>query len=152
MPQIKVSSFVKMVPEVARGHLPGHLQHFKVLLMPWLSQVYYDDKRLHYELVKLPSRFSENRLELGLHFESKDRALNETLRAGFDRYLYEVKDALGDDWSAEPWDRGWTKIYTTFSYPVLDEAFLEEMAQQLARTIQVMQPIYQHIYPTAVRR
>ncbi len=143
MAPIKVSSFVKTVPEQARGYLPRDLQKFKVLLMPWLSQMYYENKLLHYELVKLPSRYSENRFELGLHFESKDRALNERLLAGFDRYLYEVREALGDNWCAEPWDRGWTKVYTTFDYEVLDDAFAEEMAQQLAHTIQILQPIYE---------
>ena len=139
---IKVSTFVKEVPEVARGLLPDDLRHFKVSLMPWLSQAYYDDKRMHYELVKLPSRFSENRMELGLHFESKDRALNGTLLNGFERYLFEVREALGDEWCAEPWDRGWTKIYTTFTYEVLDEARLADTARLLAQTISVMQPIY----------
>lgn len=143
MAAIKVSSFVKMVPEQARGYLPRSLQKFKVFLMPWLSQVYYDNKLLHYELVKLPSRYSDNRLELGLHFESRDKALNEALLTGFDHYLYEIREALGDSWCAEPWDRGWSKVYTTFDYEIMDEAFADEMAQQLARTIQVMQPIYE---------
>ncbi len=142
MAQIKVSVFVRDVLEVARGYLPADLKKFKVVLMPWLSQAYYDDKHLHYELVKLPSRYSENRLELGLHFESKDRERNLALLNGFDHYLFEVRDALGDAWCAEPWDRGWTKIYTTFSYSVLDERFLDQTAQQIAQTIRVMQPIY----------
>jgi hypothetical protein len=139
---IRVSDFVKTVPQIAREHLPRNLRNFHVFVMPWLSQVYYDDKRLHYELVKLPPRFGDNRLEIGLHFESKDRALNDILLAGFDRYLFEVRDALGEQWYAEPWDKGWTKIYTTFEYQIMDEAFRDEMAKQLAEAIKVMQPIY----------
>ncbi len=139
---IKVSEFVKTVPQVAREKLPRNLRNFHVILMPWLSQVYYDDKWLHYELVKLPTRYGENRLEIGLHFESRDRAVNDMLLAGFDRYLFEVRDALGDQWYAEPWDRGWTKIYTTFEYQIMDEDLLEEMADQLARTITTMEPIF----------
>ena len=139
---IKVSEFVKNVPQVAREKLPRKLQNFHVILMPWLSQVYYDDKWLHYELVKLPSRYGENRLEIGLHFESRDHTLNTMLLAGFDRYLFEVRDALGEQWYAEPWDRGWTKIYTTFTYQIMDEELLSEMADQLARTITTMEPIF----------
>jgi hypothetical protein len=139
---IRVSDFVKTVPQIAREHLPRNLRNFHIFVMPWLSQVYYDDKRLHYELVKLPPRFGDNRLEIGLHFESKDRALNDILLAGFDRYLFEVRDALGEQWYAEPWDKGWTKIYTTFEYQIMDEAFRDEMAKQLAEAIKVMQPIY----------
>jgi hypothetical protein len=139
---IKVSEFVKTVPQVARKQLPRHLQGFNVFLMPWLSQVYYDDKRLHYEVVKLPPKYGENRLEVGLHFESKDKTLNDMLLAGFDRHLFEIRAALGDDWWAEPWDKDWTKVYTTRHYQVMDEQLLEEVAAQLARTITIMQPIY----------
>ncbi len=139
---IKVSEFVKRVPQVAKDQLPRELRSFKVFLMPWLSQLYYDDKRLHYELAKLPSRYGDNRLELGLHFESQNRAVNDTLLAGFDHHLFEVRDALGSDWYAEPWDRGWTKIYTTFGYQSMDDDLLEQTAVQLAEAIKVMQPIY----------
>jgi hypothetical protein len=142
---IKVSQFVKDVPQVARKQLPRKLQGFHVFLMPWLSQVYYDDKLLHYEVVKLPSKYGENRLEVGLHFESKDKALNDRLLAGFDRRLFEIRAALGDDWYAEPWDRDWTKIYTTRYYQVMDEQLLEEVAALLAQAITIMQPIYYRI-------
>ncbi|MEP7288799.1 MAG: hypothetical protein ABI947_23855 [Chloroflexota bacterium] len=139
---IKVSVFVKTVPEVARDLLPANLRDFQVALMPWLAQLYYEDKRLHYELVKLPDRYGENRLEIGLHFESQDHALNELLLTGFERYLFEVREALGDNWYAEAWDKGWTKIYTTASYIVMDDEFLQQTAKQLADAITVMQPIY----------
>ena len=69
MAVLKVSTFVKLVPEAARSLLPPELRRFKVALMPWLSQTYYEDKLLHYELVKLPSRYGENAWEIGLHFE-----------------------------------------------------------------------------------
>lgn len=139
---IRVSDFVKRVPQVAKEQLPRELRGFKVFLMPWLSQVYYDDKRLHYELAKLPSRYGDSRLELGLHFESHDRRLNDSLLTGFDRHLFEVRDALGDDWYAEAWDRGWTKIYTTFEYSSMDDELLEHTAARLAEVIKVMHPIY----------
>ncbi len=139
---IKVSEFVKAVPQVARKQLPRHLQDFHVFLMPWLSQVYYDDKRVHYEVVKLPPKYGDNRLEVGLHFESKDKVFNDMLLAGFDHHIFEIRAALGDDWWAEPWDRDWTKVYTTRRYQVMDEQLLEEVAAQLAQAITVMQPIF----------
>ena len=145
---IRVSDFVKQVPQAARPQLPRSLQGFHVMLMPWLSQVYYDDKRIHYELVKLPPRYGDNRLEIGLHFETKDRALNDRLLTGFDRHLFEIRATLGDDWWAEPWDRGWTKVYTAFTYQVMDDQLLDETAAQLARAIAALHPIYQHIKET----
>jgi hypothetical protein len=142
---IKVSEFVKQAPQVAREQLPKELRNFKVFVMPWLSQVYYDDKWFHYEIVKLPTRYGANRLELGLHFESRDRAVNDSLLLGFDHHLWEVREALGADWWAEHWDRGWTKIYTAFDYQTMDDELLEDTAQQLAKAISVLQPLYRRI-------
>src|SRR5215813_4277416 len=138
---LRVSEFVKRAPQEARPRLPKELRDFRVIVMPWLSQVYYKDKLLHYEVVKLPQRYGENRLEIGLHFESRDQSLNARLLKGFDHHLLEIRDALGDDWWAEPWDRGWTKIYTAFQYQTMDEDLLDQTANQLAQTIKVMQPI-----------
>jgi hypothetical protein len=142
---INLSTFVKRVPEAARAHLPADLRKFRVSLMPWLSQCWYDDKLIHYELVKLPPRFGENRLEIGYHFESKNRTLNEQLLAGFSRYLFEIREALGEAWWAEPWDRGWTKVYTTMEYTRLDDDYVEVVAQDLARVIRILHPLYRLI-------
>lgn len=139
---LKVSEFVKRAPQEARPLLPKELRDFRVFVMPWLSQVYYNDKLVHYEIVKLPQRYGDNRLEIGLHFESRDQSLNARLLRGFDHHLLEIRDALGDDWWAEPWDRGWTKIYTTVQYQIMDEDLLDQIANQLASAIKVMQPIY----------
>jgi hypothetical protein len=143
MTQIKVSQFVKLVPEQTRPLLPTRLRDFRVLLMPWLSQLYYQDKLIHYELVKLPSRYGDTRLELGLHFESRDHALNSHYLHGFEHYLFEVRDELGENWHAEQWDRGWTKIYTTFDFMTMDEDLVQEVAGLMARTIIKLQPIYE---------
>src|SRR5579859_4519774 len=148
---IRVSDFVKRVPQLAREQLPSELQGFKVFLMPWLSQVYYNDKRFHFETVKLPSRYGENRLELGLHFESRDAAENAALLAGFQPYVFELRDALGDDWYAEPWDRGWTKIYTTYEFQVMDDDLLALTAKHLADAIRLMQPICRRLTGQRVR-
>jgi hypothetical protein len=152
MALIKVSSFVKLVPETARMLLPAELRGYRMFLMPWLSQAYFDDKLIHYELVKLPPRFSNSRLELGLHFESKNHALNAQLLAGFDRYLYEVREELGEEWYAEPWDRGWTKVYTTVDYLQMDEDLVERTAQQMAAAISVLQPLYHLIHSSLKKR
>src|SRR5258708_12026125 len=142
---IKVSEFVKRVPQVAKDQLPRELRSFKVFLMPWLSQVYYDDKRLHYELVKLPSRYGDNRLEIGLHFESYDRTLNDTLLAGFGRHLFEGRDALGDDWYAEPWGRGWTTIYTPFADQAMADDLLYPPPVRRVRAPNGMSPNFSHL-------
>jgi hypothetical protein len=145
MSLIKLSQFVKLVPEAARPHLPASMRKFKVALMPWLSQLYYDDKLLHFELAKLPTRYGDNRMEIGFHFESRNSALNSKLLAGFDRYLFEVREALGEDWWAEQWDRGWTKVYSTFALEPLDEEYVEKVGEDLAKVMMVLYPIYKII-------
>jgi hypothetical protein len=139
---VKTSLFVKTVPSLAKPHLPKNLRAFKQTLLPWLVQLYYDDRLLHYELAKLPEKYGANRLEIGLHCESRDRELNTALLEGFDRYLLEIRDKLNADWWAEPWDRGWTKVYTTLVYDDLTEELAESVALQLAQAITVIHPIY----------
>ncbi len=141
MAVLKVSNFVKLVPEAARPLLSPELRRFKLMLMPWLSQAYYDDKLLHYELVKLPSRYGENNWEIGLHLESRNPAHNADGLNWFDRHLFEIRDALGDDWCAEPWDRGWTKVYVTFTLETLDESLVEPTAERLAQAISTLEPM-----------
>jgi hypothetical protein len=149
---IKVSEFVKLVPQAVKPHLAPDLRQFKVALMPWLSQVYYDDKFIHYEIVKLPQRFGDSHIELGFHFESRDHSLNDRLLLGFDRHLFEIHDALGEQWYAEQWDRGWTKVYTVQRFEYMDNDFVEETAKQLASAITVMQPIYESILSPQSRK
>ena len=145
---MNTSQFVKAFPGAVKAHLPKPLKGFKHVLMPWLVQLYYDDKNVHYELAKLPSKYGENRLEIGLHCESRDHHLNAMLLAGFERYLFEVRDQLGENWWAEPWDRGWTKIYTTYEYHSMDEALLEQLAGEMAKSINVLHPLHQLILST----
>jgi hypothetical protein len=142
---INLSTFVKLVPEATRAHLPSSLRKFRVALMPWLSQLYYDDKLIHYELVKLMPRYGENRLEIGLHFESKDHHLNSRLLRGFERYIFEVREQLGEDWWAEQWDKGWTKVYTTADFIAVDEDYVEQLGKHMAQAITVLEPLYQVI-------
>ncbi|HVO42701.1 MAG TPA: hypothetical protein VMT34_08765 [Aggregatilineales bacterium] len=142
---MNTSQFMKNVPLITKSQLPKALQSFKQTLLPWLVQLYYDDRYLHYEVAKLPEKYGANRIEIGLHFESRDHGLNNALLRGFDRYLLEVRDAVGEDWWAEPWIRGWTKIYTTIQYQTIDQALLEETGMQLAKAMVVLQPIYSRL-------
>lgn len=86
-------------------------------------------------------------LEIGLHFESRDQAENETLLRGFDRRMVEVKAALGPQWEAEMWDKGWTKIYETVPYEPFSNKLLETISKRLARAMMVLQPIWEEVQP-----
>ena len=137
-------AFFGGLPPALRPLLPRPLQRFKsVQRFSWLVQVYYDDPMLHYEVWHLGR--DRGKLEIGLHFESRDRTTNERMLGGFSRHMLEVKQLLGDQFEAEPWDRGWTKVYETRPLQPLDQDFLNSVARRLAEVIEVLQPIYKHV-------
>lgn len=130
---------MQALPNVVREQLPPPLRKFKSSVRGWLCQLYYDDPGLHYEVWNLGKR--RGLLEIGLHFESRDHARNVALLAGFSRRMVEVKASLGPQWEAEPWDKGWTKVYETVPYQPFSGEPLESIAARLARAITVLQPI-----------
>ena len=83
------------------------------------------------------------RLESGLHFEARDREQNLALLRGFSARMVAVKAALGPQWEAEAWDRGWTKVYETVPYEPFSQPVLEQTARRLARAMTVLQPIWE---------
>jgi hypothetical protein len=85
------------------------------------------------------------KLELGLHFESRDRALNLALLKGFSAHMAEIKSTLGPQWEAEPWDKGWTKVYEVVPYAPFDDELLRALGARMARAISVLQPIWESL-------
>jgi hypothetical protein len=140
MPRLTPAQFMHALPAATRAHLPPHLRKFKSAARSWLCQLYYRDPRLHYEVWNLGER--RGVIEIGLHFESQDRARNAALLADFSRRMVEVKAALGAQWEAEPWDKGWTKVYETVPYEPFSHEVLEAISARLARAITVLQPIW----------
>ncbi|MFQ5406943.1 MAG: hypothetical protein ACE5FI_00785 [Anaerolineales bacterium] len=136
--------FMRALPEEIRTRCPPEWRHFKFATRPWLAQLYFGDARVHYEVWSLGSRLSvhpEGSLELGLHFESRDRALNRCLLAGVVHYLIEIKADLGAEWEAEAWDKGWAKVYKTIPREPFNSRYLEYVARELAAAIGALQPI-----------
>ena len=131
---------MQQFPAAVREALPAELRRFRSSHRSWLAQLYWRDPQLHYEVWNLGRE--RGRLELGLHFESRDRAVNAQLLAGFSRRMVEVKATLGPQWEAEPWDKGWTKVYETLPLEPFSEAYLEAVAARMAQAIQVLQPIW----------
>ncbi len=128
------------LPAATREHLPVALRRFKSFARGWLCQLYYREAALHYEVWNMGER--RGLLEIGLHFESKNRATNLALLNGFGQHMVEVKASLGPQWEAEMWDRGWTKVYETVPYVPFSSEVLDDVAKRLARAITVLQPIW----------
>lgn len=137
------SQFMQALPAAVREQLPKPLQKFKVASRGWLCQLYYGEPRLHYEVWNMGER--RGLLELGLHFESKDHDVNNALLRGFMRHMIEVKAALGPQWEAEQWDRGWTKVYETVPYEPFSPDLLNKVGQRLAKAIVVLNPIWEAV-------
>ncbi len=112
-----------------------------------MLQLYFDDPRLHYEVWNLGSRgpFPGGSMEVGLHFESKDKALNQRLLQANIRHMIELKVTLGESWIAEDWDKGWTKVYTLIPKPKFSEADLNNVSAQLAEAIVFLEPIRREV-------
>ncbi len=136
---MRLDELLRAIPPATQAKLPQVLQDFKVARRSWLVQLYYTDPLIHYEVVTLGVKRRE--LEIGLHFESRNAAVNERLLDGFMQHLFEIKAELGDRFEAEMWDKGWTKVYETFPMETFDAAYVDQVAARLARVITVLQPI-----------
>ena len=134
---------MRALPAATRTRLPKQRQNFKTVVRSWLVQLSYTDPLLHYEVVTLGER--RGVLEIGLHFESRTAALNAQLLDGFMRHLFEIKAELGENFEAEMWDKGWTKVYETIPLEVFNEAYVDRVAARLAQVIVVLQPILEEI-------
>jgi hypothetical protein len=140
MPRLTSSTFMRALPEAVRAELPPAQRKFKTTVWGWLCQLYYRDPRLHYEVWNMGEQ--RGKLELGLHFESRDRAVNAALLAGFSQHMAEIKATLGPQWEAEPWDKGWTKVYEVVPYEPFTDELLASLSARVARAITVLQPIW----------
>lgn len=134
---------MQALPGAVRPLVPPELRRFKSAVRGWLCQLYYADPRLHYEVWNMGER--RGLIEIGLHFESRDADENRELLMAFSRRMVEVKATLGEQWEAEMWDKGWTKVYETVPYAPFTEELLAAIATRLARAMTVLQPIWDEV-------
>lgn len=146
MAELKHSDFMKGIEPLLREYVPKKWQKFRLGETRWFFQVYFDgrERRIHYE-VSRPSARQGRMLEIGLHFESRNKQLNRQLLEAIRRYILEIREQLGDQVVAEQWDRGWTKVYEAYPSPALTDEAQDFAAQRLAQFIATVQPIYKHI-------
>lgn len=142
-------SFLKGLPTQVQKYLPHHLKLHAHQPFRWLLQLYDQDKRVHYEVSRIAKRRD---FELGLHFESRHKPLNAHMLQGFSRSLFEIHDQLGESIVAEPWDRGWAKVYEVYPDAPLTEAYQEAMGKRLAEIITCLHPILLDLYEQPVTR
>ena len=135
--RLRPSDFLTQVPERARGLLPLHLRGFDCRSR-WSSIVqlwYGGSSRVHYE-VGFHRRVE--RVEVALHFEADPRS-NARLLERFERDLIVAK-AVSERFEAEPWDRGWARVYEMLPLEPLDDSYAGQVADRLAGLIAALQP------------
>lgn len=141
---MKSSEFMAALPAAVQALLMPGVTLRRGRLWPWGVQLYDDDPRYHYEVSRVAPRLGD-RLELGLHFESRSPADNRLLLDGFHAHLVEIKHELGDSVEAELWDKGWAKVYDTMPLEPYAAPYLGVVARRLADMVHVMHPIYRRV-------
>jgi hypothetical protein len=134
--RLRPTEFLSQVPERARQILPAHLRGFEARNRWSIVQLWYGPSaRVHYE-VGFHRRVE--RVEVGLHFEADPRS-NARLLDLFERDLIVAK-AVSERFEAEPWDRGWARVYEMLPIEPLDDAYVQRVADRLAGLIAALQP------------
>jgi len=103
-----------------------------------LIKLYAQDPAIHFELWLHRSR---GRAELGLHFETSDTARNRCLLEYVTDDLLFLKEALGHGLEAEPWDKGWTRLYISYPLERLSSDEQTQLAAAFAAFIETLEPI-----------
>ena len=134
--RLRPSEFLGQLPDRARRLLPDHLRGFEARNRWSIVQLWYPpSSRVHYE-VGIHRRVE--RVEVGLHFEADPRS-NARLLELFERDLIVAK-AVSERFEAEPWDRGWARVYEMLPIEPLDDSYVRQVADRLAGLIEALQP------------
>lgn len=142
MTELKHTQFMSGLKQLIITELPDHLHDFRFGETKWLFQIYYGrERRIHYEVTRNYAQ-QGRMLEIGLHFESQDKDLNQVLLAQVQRYIWQIRAELGEQVVAERWDRGWTKVYEAYPSEALTLEVQQFTAKRLASFITTMQPLY----------
>jgi hypothetical protein len=77
--------------------------------------------------------------------------VNARLLEGMFAHLFEIKAGLGPSFEAEPWDKGWTKVYETIPLERFDADYMERVAARAARVMTVLEPIRRDLSKSRAR-
>lgn len=134
---MRVKDFLQGVAERTRKTLPEDYRGFKSRRRGSLIQFWYGKPKIHYE-VWVQGR--QNRVEVGLHLESKKRHNDRLLRHFAERFIA-VQAELGPQIELEQWTRRWGRIHQFVAYDRLDESFCDQVSETLAGMIVVLEPL-----------
>ena len=136
--ELGTTEFLRGVLEATRAALPAELQTLEARQQWTLIKLLTDDPAIHFELWLHRARA---RVELGLHFETRDAGRNQRLLEYVADELPFLKAVLGDGLEAEPWDKGWTRVYLTRPLARLLPEEQAPLATTFAELIETLEPI-----------
>ena len=130
--------FLRGVLEDVRARLPEELQGLTARQQGSLIKCFAGDPAIHFELWLHRGR---GRVELGLHFETRDAGRNRRLVEYVTDDLLFLKEAVGQGLEAEPWDKGWTRVYLSYPLDYLGAEQQRELAGAFTVFIEMLEPI-----------
>lgn len=136
--ELNTKDFLSKVLELVRGRLPAELQTLQSQHVGWQIKLWADEPLIHFEL--WPHR-ARGRVELGLHFETRNAARNSCLLSYVADELLFLKEALGQGLEAEPWDKGWTRLYITHPLDRFGPDEVARISGAFALFVETLEPI-----------
>ena len=136
--ELSTGDFLRGVLADVRARLPENLQGLEARQQGSLIKFFAGDPAIHFELWLHRGR---GRVELGLHFETRDAARNRRLLEYVADELLFLKEAVGQGLEAEPWDKGWTRVYLSYPLDYLGAEQQRELAGAFTVFIETLEPI-----------
>lgn len=128
-----------------RPLVPPELRGYRSSTGFGLIKLHYGNPKLHYEA---NHQARSRTIEIGLHFEA-DRFTNARLLGAFRVHQKKIERALPTA-RLEEWDKGWTRIWEPIGYEELDAKLQRDVADRLARYVNVLEPILRAELPADV--
>jgi hypothetical protein len=136
--ELVTAEFLRGLLEATHAQLPTDCQALQARQEGSLVKLFAEDPAIHFELWLHHGRA---RAELGLHFETRDARRNQRmLEYVADEVLF-LKEVLGNGLEAEPWDKGWTRVYLTRPLTRLDAGTQAQLATAFAQLIETLEPL-----------
>ncbi len=135
---MRIRDFLLLVYDALPQKLPEALREHRWRVRWSLLQVYFERSVVHYEVwVQRKAR----RIEIGLHFEGEQEE-NYRWAQALAPHALEIQAQLGPSVELEEWTKSWTRLHETLTLRGdLTEELANEVAERVARFIEVLEPI-----------
>jgi hypothetical protein len=134
--RLKVREFLFYTEDLALASLPEDFPRPERKVMWTILQFHWGEPAAH---IELQPQMSRRVVELGLHFEGPVE-WNDSLALRVAEHSAKLMASLGDGWELEEWTASWRRLHRTYPFDALSTTLGREVADGLARAIQVLRP------------